>query len=512
MQQVGEPAVRSEKVADRISVDYFSAYKGVRNRLRKYKPTSVLSRALEVLWQPADSKFTEMQRAPWNVLLLVKWALLDRHASDKLGRDMPMQAFDAIRQELWSFPDRVDLLLKGTMPFRLFLRRMLFQQVEFQRRVTPGFVRQPALLGSLPADHPLRVLFRAKAGLEPLDFLDLALAAHGPILEGKAQMARAWFEPLLAAYGAEKINAFLRCISADYGELTAFVRGLPDADERKASEHFHFTPLKRLPFLRTQGVYRCWHPMVFLRSMEEFAHLIMSESGAEYVGRFSKVFERHVITEISKTREHFYDEVELRKLFGDTIEIPDAAIPMGSYNIIIESKAGLFDDSIMAIGNPEIFRHKTKALAKAVQQGWSASVAFRGRNAPQDLRGATEDYLFVVSNKPVNVGSGADLRSIYPEGELTYPNDDVKSLLPLEHIYFVSVDEFERLIASSSDVSALQAFLQKAVRLDASPATGKTFFDDHLRTFAGLRESNFLTSALEAAHGRVEQALKTRVS
>jgi hypothetical protein len=506
--KVGEPTLDPGNAIDRVNVDYHTAYKGIRNRLRKYKPASALSRALEVLWQPAQSKFAELQRAPWNVLLLVKWALLDRQASDKLGRDMPMEAFDAIRQELWSFPDRVDMVRRGTMPVRLFLRRMLFQQIEFQRRITPGFVRQPALLASLANEHPLRNLFRSKTGLEPSDFLDLGLAAHGPILEGKAQMAPAWFEPLLKAYGAEKINAFLRCISADYAELAAFMRSLPDADDRKASEYFHFTPLKRRPFLRTQGVYQCWHPMVFLRGMEEFAHLIMSEAGGEYVERFSKVFERHVLAEVKRAGLRYYDETALRKIFGDTLELPDAVIPMGDYNIIVEAKAGLFDDSIMAIGDPEILRHKTKALAKAVGQGWSAAVAFRGDSAPADLKKATEDYLFVVTNKPVNVGSGADLKAVYPEGQLSYPNDEAKALLPLERIYFVSVDEFERLVASASDAGALHAFLHKTVKLDANPVTGKAFFEDHLRTFPGRKESSFLTTALDAAHARVEQALK----
>jgi len=390
------------------SLDYYTAYKGIRNRLRRFKPSSVLSRALEVLWQPADSKMAELQRAPWNVLLLVKWALLDKHASDRLGQGMPMKTFDGIRQELWCFPDRVDMVRKGTMPARLFLRRMLFQQVEFQRRITPGFVRQPALLASLPVEHPLNILFRAKAGLEPLDFLDLGLAAHGVILNDRAQMGRGWFEPLVSAYGPDKINAFLRRVSANYQELTAYMRSLPDADERKASEYFQFTSLKRVPFLRTQGAYQCWHPMVFLRGMEEFAHLLMSEAGADYVERFSKVFERHIVAEIGKACGHFYDEAALRKFFGGAIELPDAAIPMGAFNLIVEVKAGLFDDSLMAIGDPEIFRHKTKALAKAIQQGWSASVAFRKPDAPADLRNGTEDYLFVVTNKPVNVGSGAD--------------------------------------------------------------------------------------------------------
>lgn len=489
-------------------MDYFTAYKEIRNRLRKFRPTSVLSRALEVLWRPAPNLMEELKRAPWQVLLLVKWALLDREASDVHGQVMSMPVFDAIRQEVWSLPDRVDMVRKGAMPLRLFMRRMLFQQVEFQRRITPGFVRQPALLANLPAQHPLRSLFREKAGLDPLDFLDLGLAAHGPILDKKAQLARAWFEPLLPAYGPDKVNAFLQCVSTDYIGLIGFVRGLPDADKRMASEYFHFTPLKRVPFLRTQGLYQCWHPMVFLRGMEEFAHLLMSEAGSQYVERFSKVFERYIVAEISRIGRHYYDAGALQKIFGNELELPDAAIPMGAFNIIVEAKAGLFDDSLMAIADPEIFRHKTKALAKAIRQGWSASIAFRNRQAPADLKSSTEDYLFVVTNKPLNVGSGADLKAIYPDGELEYPNAEAKALLPLERVYFVSVDEFERFIASASDAPLVHGLLRECVRLDADPKTGEFFFDDHLRSFKGLKESGFLTKALDDSYGRVARVLE----
>jgi hypothetical protein len=490
-------------------MDYYTAYKEIRNRLRKFKPTSVIARALEVLWQPAPNQIEELKRAPWQVLLLIKWALLDEEASDVHGQEMPMQVFDDIRQRLWELPERVDMVRKGAMPLRLFMRRMLYQQVEFQRRITPSFVRQPAILADLQSDHALRSLFRRKAGLDVLDFLDLGLAAHGPILDKKAQFARAWFEPLGHAYGNQTIDAFLRCVSLDYLGMTGFVRGLRNAQERKASEYFDFTPLKRFPFLFTRGMYQCWHPMVFLRGMEDFAHLLMSEAGSDYVERFSKVFERHIVAEISRTGRHHYDEDALQKVFGNDLELPDAAIPMGSFNIIVEAKAGLFDDSMMAIADPEIFRHKTKALAKAIQQGWSASLAFRSEHAPADLRKATEDYLFVVTNKPLNVGSGADLKAIYPPGQLAYPSAEARALLPLERMYFISVDEFERLIASSADAPLLHSFLRESVRLDADPRTSKFFFGEHLRTFTGLKESMFLTKALEESHSRIARILKT---
>lgn len=458
---------------------------------------------MEVLWQPAPNLLEEMRRAPWQVLLLVKWALVDEGASDFQRPDMPMKVFDDIRQQLWSFPDRVDMVRKGTMPVRLFMRRMLYQQVEFQRRVTPGFARGPAILANLPTNHALRSLFRDRVGLDVLEYLDLALAVHGPILNRSLNLSREWFQPLRSVYGDEKITAFLRCVSLDYKSLTEFVRSLPDAQERKASEYFNFTPLKRFPFLHERGVYRCWHPMVFLRGMEEFAHLLMTNAGSKYMEPFSKLFERHVITEISQSGHDYYDENSLRRIFGDELRLPDAVIPMGTFNVIVEAKAGLFDDSLMVIGDQEILRHKTRPLSNAIRQGWSASVAFRSERAPADLRRPEEDYLFVVTNKPLNVGSGADLRDVYPDGQLDYPNADAERLLPLERVYFISVDEFERLIASATDATQLHGFLRRCVELDANPSTGKYFFDDHLRTFAMLKESSFLSGALEDSYSRL---------
>jgi len=349
--------------------------------------------------------------------------------TEERGRKMPMVIFDDIRQQLYSFPARVDMVRKGAMPVRLFMRRLFYQQAEFQRAIGPSFVRQPAILAELPSSHPLRTMFREKTGLDVLDFMDLSLAAHGFIPENKSDMSHNWFQPIQGTYGQEKLDAFIRCMSADLQQVTRFLRSRSDASERVGSEYFEFTPLKRYPFLRFQGVHRCWHHMVFFRGMEDFVHLLLSDAGADYVQRFSKVFERHVVAEIKRAGLHHYDETALRKIFGSTLELPDAVIPMGDYNVIVEAKAGLFDDSLMAIGDPEILRHKTKSLAKAIGQGWSAAVAFQCDRAPADLKNAREDYLFVVTNKPVNVGSGVDLKAVYPEGQLSYPNDEAKALL-----------------------------------------------------------------------------------
>ena len=510
MHNQGEPARGSDEIVDRASVDFSTAYSEIRKRLRKYRLSSVVERAFEVLWQPASNPFDALSRAPWQVLLLVKWALLDVEASEDRGRKLPMVVFDDIRQQLFSFPNRVDGVRRGSMPSRLFMRRLFYQQAEFQRAIGPDFVRQPAILADLLPAHPLRTMFRQKTGLDVLDFMDLTLAVHGFIAENKSDMSHGWFQPIQGTYGHEKLHAFTRCISADLPQLRMFLMGRPGAAERVASEYYEFTPLKRYPFWRAEEIHRCWHSMVLYRGMEDFAHLLMSEAGAKYVQRFSKVFERYVVAELKRSDVDHYDETALRRIFGASVELPDAVIPMGGYNVIVEAKAGLFDDVIMAIGDPEILRHRTKSLTKAIEQGWSAAVAFRSGHAPANLKDATEDYLFVVTNKPLNVGSGADLKALYPEGRLSYPSEEARALLPLERIYFVSIGEFECLVASgiASDARQMHDFLRECVRLDADPATGKYFFDDHLQTFPGSSKgSRFLTAAMDAALERVERAI-----
>ena len=144
--------------------------------------------------------------------------------------------------------------------------------------------------------------------------------------------------------------------------------------------------LKRFPFLRTGAILEYWHPMVFYRGMEGFVHSVLSEAGQDYIDRFSKVFEKHVVAEIRRTGLSFFDEAQLQKLVGREQSLPDALISFPDINVFIEAKAGLFDESVMVTGHSEILAHKTRALHKAVTQGWSASGGLRmAQKAPSQV-------------------------------------------------------------------------------------------------------------------------------
>ena len=394
---------------------------------------------MNALWQPANSKLEELHRQPWQILLLVKWAVQDPLASDHSGREISPAEFDDLRRRLHNFPEQISLVSKGeSLP--LFLRRMLHQQLAFQRRLSKAFLREAALLAGFAMEHPLRVFFREKTGLDVLQFMDFALGVYAAVVvEGKRTVRTDWFEPLRVHYGDQCIDAFVRSISRSYEELVGFCRSLPEANNRSVSEFFEFTPLKRFPFLRTGAILEYWHPMVFYRGMEGFVHSVLSEAGQDYIDRFSKVFEKHVVAEIRRTGLSFFDEAQLQKLVGREQSLPDALISFPDINVFIEAKAGLFDESVMVTGHSEILAHKTRALHKAVTQGWSASGGLRmAQKAPSQVLCASKDYLLVVINKELNASKGTILREMYPAGKLDYPTE-AEWYLPLQRVYVLSI-------------------------------------------------------------------------
>jgi hypothetical protein len=184
-------------------------------------------------------------------------------------------------------------------------------------------------------------------------------------------------------------------------------------------------------------------------------------------------------------------------------------------NVFVESKAGLFDESVMVTGHSEILAHKTKALQKAIAQGWSASVGLRrAQKAPASALRASKDYLLVVTNKELNASQGTILREMYPAGTLDYPSPAEEQHLPLQHVYVVSVDDFERLMAAARTPGFdIPEFLERCVEADSNLSTSKFLFEVHLdflRVPHGC--SPVLSEALNRAQERLVNALQTPIA
>jgi hypothetical protein len=60
-----------------LKEDFLSVYKELRNRWRAFRPQSIVVAAMELLQEKVKDKVADLRRAPWQVLLLVKWVLQD---------------------------------------------------------------------------------------------------------------------------------------------------------------------------------------------------------------------------------------------------------------------------------------------------------------------------------------------------------------------------------------------------------------------------------------------------
>lgn len=419
------------------------------------------------------------------------------------------QDFDDLRQRLWDFPEQMGSRIRDTLPGKLFFRQLINPQLGFQREFSPGFVREAAILAAQPDNNPLRRLFEEKTRLNLRDFLDLAFAIYCGVLEGRHAFGPEWFGPLLRTYPREVIDVFVEAVSVDYAGLRKFVRGLPNAYRRVQSELFEFPVLTRYPLLRFNGQLHCWHPMLFFRGMEVFVHSVLSELGTAYIEPFSKLFEKHVVNEaraISAAR--FHDEADIRTWLPQGARVPDGLLSYPGYNIFIESKAKLFDESIMCVGHTERFSHMTRALRDAIQQAWSACALLRQeKRAPDQVMNAAKDFLLIVTNREVSASNGRALAAMYPPDTLVPSIPEAIDHLPLEYVYVLSVEDFERLVHGLPMAGVqLPQFLEDCVTADANAATAVFCFQQHLAHGRIPRSySAIVRGEIEAISARLER-------
>ena len=445
-------------------------------------------------------------------MLMVKWACQDRYPGPAHLPSISYAQLDDLRQRLWDFPAHIDTGGRNAIPLGLFMRQLMRPQLGFQRGFNRSFVREAALLAEHAEDHPLRELFRQETGFDVVDFIDLSLAICNKTIEGERVFTDSYLSSLHTTYTPEVVSSFLGSISRSFFDLTAFCRSLPDTERKVASEFFEFPILARYPFFRRDNAMICWHPAVFFRGLEGFVHSVLSEEGHQYMQRFSRLFERHVIAEARRVPTRFVDEDALRDLIAADTQVPDGLLSFPGCNVFIESKAGLYHESVMAVGNSEVFAHKTRSIRTAVRQAWATSVSLRKqRRASREVLDADADYLLIVTNKDLGASRGPALRSMYPEGTLDYPNAEAERLLPLDRIYVVAIDDFERLTnAAASGQIELPAFLASCVAHDEERHSPLSLFEQHLkRRQLPVEFSNTVNKAIDAGLSRLERALSS---
>jgi hypothetical protein len=487
-------------------VDFGTAHEELLQAMRPYSAVSIVEAALRLLWMPVPDAIDRLRLAPWQTLLLVKWALEDQAIASYNAPSITQHNFDALRQRLWSIWEWADV---QRATGHLFMRQLLHAQIDFQRAPTFSFMRQAALIGRLPKGHILRQKFGELFRMPPEVYMDLAFSLHAGVLDGKRCLSTSWFSPLEPYYGATTITSFLGLLSRDMPGLRRALRR-EHGQKARPSELFEFPVLKQFPLLlRPDGLYECWHPMVLSRGLEDFVHRRFATSWSSYAEKYSPVFESYVLELLDESGICYAGEDELRGIVGGAASVPEAALFLDGCNVFIEAKMGLFPDALFVEETPAHLRNRTKAIRKAIKQGWSIGASLRASKpfADRYLR-AGQDFLIVVTNRELNLSRGDLFASMCAGAEaIQYPSPESQQLLPLSNVHFCSIDDFERLIGMvRAGTIDLGAFLHEVVSANCDPGTAGYYISDHLkRKRGGWPQSALMESAVENCTERLRR-------
>lgn len=491
-------------------------YREVINVMRRHGAQAVAQRVLQELWGDYKDNEAFLRRAPWLQMLLVKWALQDTRVNLTMGpvhEPYTQAVHNRLLNKLWY----VDQLATSQAPppgaiWRL-LRRIMHCQFEFQRGITWGFLRWPALLEQLPPGHGARGLFVQAMGMQPEPYMDLAVALFSVVHEQGPTVSVPTLLPLRRHYGAD-FNHFMGLFARTLPELRDALRQQPALRTRGVAELHEFPYLQRYPLLSLgDGHLQTWHPIIFTRGLENAVHHRLTDLGSAYTESYSKLFERYVTDLVLRPFPYAITEDQYRQMCGAAGKVVEVAVPFGDCNVLIEAKQSLFHDDVVLVDDPTVLSHKTERVRTAIKQG--VGVGIDVRRPASTLHGslgrAAVDFLIVVTNRDLLLVSGDHMQRLTPHIPLVPPNSPGTAHLPLHHIFIVDIADFEVLMGAVAEGKVhLPDLLRRAAQGNLSITEGSVRLSDHINWNTTPRpDVPLLYTASERARERVFANLRS---
>lgn len=503
---------------------YEETAKKVRNQLRPYSAASVVRHAFELTQSTRNaSVLDQLQTLPWITFLLIKLVLEDQMILIDVGEQCPQSVFNRCRQELWEADGSVHEGDDTNGNVYLMLRSLTQAQLLFQKKISWDFLRWPALIARLSSDHPTRVQFVERLGMEPSIFICLCYAAYIPMLNEEMVFKRDYFEPLRQRFGA-CVDRFLDEFARDLPGLRVELRrqlGARIAAKKRArlrQELFEFPWLANYPLLQLHDQHLAvWHPIIFARGLESAVHKRLSERREDYAKHFSEVFEDYVLELITEAGLTYLGEQVYKDGVGADKNAVEAILTNADTNVFIESKMTAYSDDLILSDRAPVVWRNLKRVREAMNQGWMVSSKLDAGNTPKwNCTYAKEDFLIIVTSQQMSCATGEHFRRIFKHdifdparlatGKAKTPTAEQLERLPLKNIVIVSIEEFEHMMGCilKKEIE-LVAFLREVAAANSDPKTSVLFIDQLL----GHKTKKWqISGALKQASEQAEATLQ----
>lgn len=474
---------------------YYEGYKAIRNKLRKYNPDVILDRCFEYLRAPHRDRLEYVKRHPWLIFLLVKWTLLDDDALT-VGRPPPNnKQFVALLNEARALEDRVRMPSEFE-DLTLFLRSMAYQQFLYQRRASPVVVgRQMLYFAGLSDEHYIAKTFLSLTGMHLRSFLLLSQALVVAFVNEpkKRFIDESWFSPMSSGFAVDEVKRFLSLFATTRLEMRQTLRALDASiresgvQPRNASEYFEQSPFLERPLMRRHKAYECVDVHLLDACVGRFVYKHMREHDkGTFMGHFGPLFEEYVRRAIVHMKLPFRQEKELADLVR-TKQKPsliDFVVYDRDCRIFIDAKAvEMHYRSKVTHSMEELAKGLDSSLIKAIKQAHSTRRVLAELGIDGDGTADSNDFLVVVTESELYIANGVVLASAVGKqtlDELLHGNKSYPPV-PLDRMYFLNIQEFERLAAAiNGGMFGFAEALHRAREADLHPKTRKMVFDQHL--------------------------------
>jgi len=471
----------------------------VREHVRQHHPDSYVGFSIDALHKAYAGGAKVMRHyQPWNILLAMKWAVQEVGP----GADRrPMATVNDFHRVLNLLHEAEgDMLLPSEYEhIYLSLRQLAFQQFWLQQGPKgEALVRQDLLFSALPADHPLPREFKRMTGVAPGEFVELAFAMFTLLLQTPAAkvVERGHFDLIAPNLSPGALDGFLRHLSRRGRDLPAWLQqpahtGRPMADQLILPTPFVESPLIENVF----GQFLVISPTLLMRALESVVYrTLRRDDPATFGQKFGPVFERYVGRCLADAGVTHLDEARLKALLTGSDKVVDFRVTEPDATIFIDAKA----IEMSALGRISqtgelLLRTLKESAVKAIVQGMVTINRVRGVPADSPVADRSEEkFIIVVTFDDLFLGSNYEFGRLFGGNFLPRLERELNGPLPvpLEHVFFLSIDEFERMLVRVREGRSIGSLLRHARDQDRDGRTRKFQFVQHLESVS--RQENRL--------------------
>jgi hypothetical protein len=325
----------------------------------------------------------------------------------------------------------------------------------------------------------IKIEFKKRYGIDLGTFLELSLILlieFSNKFENDLNNNSVSILEIFKYYDKQYIDSFIYLISKPLPEIRKLL-STPKNRTHFPSEYYEMTPLVKFPLIRSGSIITCLHPKLLFRYLEHFIYNQIKawENSQKEYQKLTKIFEKYIGETLEYYSQNFLTEKEIEMKYGKEGKQIDYIINEPNANIFLDAKSVEMDSIGHTSSSLDTIANKTKSLSTAIEQAFSVLEKIK-QKPHSEINPKKKNFLLVVTMKEFNISNGDKLYKL-AQKNIDRIIDKYTELIPLQNIYFITIDEFDGLCDLIYQTNqTFEHYLSSAIEEDQAPETRSMFF------------------------------------